>query len=325
MVRSFGAQFTMPRTVSSRHDVGALLERVARDLSIALIIGVGIGLTLTYVGVGEALGLVPSSREQDWQGYLGAAERLRAGLPLYPLVADPGAASVYRYAPWFAVVWVPLTFLPRDAVSVGWVVAMFAASSVALWPLVTSRRLGLVLLGGLFAPFLAGASIHGNVQPLIVAALVHTIDGRAGPAAVGVAASLKGFPLLYAVRYAVLGEWRRCLVSVAVAALLTAPMLLFDLSHYPLSPGPLAGLWLISPIAWAAGAAVALGALVRQARSPTGWFAASLAVVMALPRLLYYDMTFLLVTGRELLEGHPLSTRKPTIRPGEPRRTSRSG
>jgi len=292
----------MPRIVTNRPDPRALLERAARDLSIALIIGVGIGLTLTYVGVGEAFGLVPSSREQDWQAYLGAAERLRTGLPLYPLVADPGAASVYRYAPWFAAVWVPLTFLPRDAVSVGWVLAMFAASGVALWPLIASRRWGLVLLGGLFAPFLAGASIHGNVQPLIVAALVHAIDGRAGPIAVGVSASLKGFPLLYAVRYAVLGEWRRCLVAVAAALVLTVPMLLFDLSHYPLSPGPLAGLWLISPIAWAAGAVVGLAALVRFARGPAGWFAASFAVVMAMPRLLYYDMTFLLVIGRDLLD-----------------------
>ena len=195
----------------------------------------------------------------------------------------------------------PLTFLPRDVVGVGWVLAMFAVSGVALWPLVASRRWGLVLLGGLLAPYLAGASIHGNVQPLVVAVLVHSVDGRAGPLAVGVSASLKGFPLLYAVRYAVLGEWRRCGISVAVALVLSAPIVLFDLSHYPLSPGPLAGLWLVSPVAWAAGAVVGLAALVRFARGPAGWFAASLAVVMAMPRLLYYDMTFLLVTGRELL------------------------
>lgn len=94
--------------------------------------------------------------------------------------------------------------------------------------------------------------------------------------------------------------------------MLTAPTLLFDLSHYPLSPGPLAGLWLISPIAWAAGAVVGLAALLRFARGRAGWFAASLAVVMAIPRLLYYDMTFLLVTGRELLEsaGPPSPTRR---------------
>ncbi len=311
MVRSSRARSTIPSIVTDLHGTRSLLERAARDLSIALIIGVGIGLTLTYVGVGEALGLVPSSPSQDWHVYLGAAERLRAGVALYPPVADSDFASVYRYAPWFAAAWLPLTFLPRDAVGVGWVLAMFVASGVALWPLATSRRPGLVLLGGLLGPFLAEASIHGNVQPVIVAALLRTVDGRAGPVAVGVSASLKGFPLVYAVRYAVLGEWRRCMVAVAVALVLTAPMLLFDLSHYPLSAGPLTGLWLISPVAWAAGAVVGLAALVRFSRGPGGWFAASFALVMVMPRLLYYDMTYLLVTGRQLLD-----------RPGPPRSTN---
>jgi hypothetical protein len=180
---------------------------------------------------------------------------------------------------------------------------MFLASGVVLWPLVTSGRWGLALLGGLFAPFLAEAASNGNVQPLIVAALVRTVDGRAGAVTIGLCASLKGFPMLYAVRYAVRGEWRRFVEAVTVAIVLTAPVLLFDLSNYPLSAGPLAGLWLISPVAWAFGAALGLGALVRFARGPAGWFSTSLAVVMAMPRLLYYDMTFLLVTGHDLLDG----------------------
>src|SRR6187401_1183743 len=95
-----------------------LHERVARDLSVAMIVGLAIGLTLTFVGVGEALGLVASNPEQDWHAYYGAAERLREGAPLYPPVPDPSGESVYRYAPWFAVLWVPLTLLPREAVGV---------------------------------------------------------------------------------------------------------------------------------------------------------------------------------------------------------------
>ena len=187
----------------------------------------------------------------------------------------------------------------------GWVLAMFAASAAALWPLVTSRRLGLALLGGLLAPFLAGAAIHGNVQPLIVAALVHTLDRRAGPITIGLAASLKGFPLptRFATRCSESGGGvsPRC-----VALVMTAPILLFDLRHYPLMPGPLAGLWLISPVAWAAGAVAGLAALLRLARGRVGWFTTSLAVVLATPRLLYYDMTYLLVTGHRLLgDGQP--------------------
>jgi len=276
-------------------------ERVARDLCVALIVGLAIGLTLTFIGLGEALGLVGSNPEQDWHAYLGAAERLREGGQLYPPVPDPSGESVYRYAPWFALLWVPLTLLPRDAVGVLWVLAMFACSGVALRPLITSRRLGLFLLAGLFTPYLASASIHGNVQPLIIAGLVHTVDERAGPIVIGIAGSLKGFPLIYAVRYALLRQWSKFFIAVAVTTVLVAPTLLFDLRNYPITPGPLAGLWVISPTAWAVGFLVGFAALIRFTRHEAGWFAASFAVVMAIPRLLYVDMTFLLVTGRDFI------------------------
>jgi hypothetical protein len=285
-----------------------LYERVARDLSIALIVGAGIGLTLMFTGVAEALGIIYSSPEHDWHAYYGAARRLRDGAELYPPVADPTAESVYRYAPWFAILWVPLTYVQREVVGVGWVLAMFACSAVALWPLLSSRRWGLVLLGALFAPFLASASSNGNVQPLIIAALVHSVDERSGPFVIGIAGSLKGFPLIYAVRYALAGQWSRCFLAVGVTATLVAPMLLFDLSNYPITPGPLAGLWFISPSAWAVGVLLGFAALIRFARNRVGWFTASFAVVMAIPRLLYVDMTFLVVTGKEL-----------TARTGSPR------
>ena len=278
-----------------------LHERVARDLSVAMIVGLAIGLTLTFIGLGEALGLVASNPEQDWHAYFGAAQRLREGGQLFPPVPDPSAESVYRYAPWFALLWVPLTYLPRDVVGVGWVLAMFACSGLALWPLMSSHRLGLFLLAGLFTPYLASASIHGNVQPLIIAGLVHTVDERAGPIVIGIAGSLKGFPLIYAIRYALTGQWSKFFLAVAVTVALVAPIFLFDLSNYPVTPGPLAGLWVISPIAWAVGVLLGFAPLIRFARQPAGWFAASFAVVMAIPRLLYVDMTFLLVTGRDFI------------------------
>jgi len=278
-----------------------LHERVARDLSVALIVGLAIGLTLTFVGLGEALGVVASNPEQDWHAYFGAAKRLREGAPLYPAVLDPSAESVYRYSPWFALLWVPLTYLPRDAVGVVWVLAMFACSAAALRPLLASRRLGLFLLAGLFTPYMASASIHGNVQPLIIAGLVHTVDDRAGPVVIGIAGSLKGFPLIYAVRYALVREWSKFFIAAGVTLALVAPIFLFDLSNYPVTPGPLAGLWALSPIAWAVGVLLGFAPLIRFARHPVGWFAASFAVVMAIPRLLYVDMTFLLVTGRDFI------------------------
>ena len=286
-----------------------LTERLARDIVTVLLAGVSIGLTLTFVGVGEALGLVPSAKDHDWQAYYNAAERLRFGEPLYPLVADPGTASVYRYPPWFAALWVPLTYLPREIVSVAWVSAMFLAMLAALLPLVASQRRPAILLGALLMPFLAQAAIHGNVQPLLVALLVYGIDGRWGPVSIGIAASLKGFPIIYSVRYALRGEWRNFATAIGVAAVLASTLLLADLSNYPLYPGSLAGLWLISPVAWGLGAIAAVGIAAWLARSQAGWFAASVAVVMSIPRLLYYDMTFLVVTGRDLVQ--PRGTHEP--------------
>jgi hypothetical protein len=282
------------------------LERLSRALVTVLILGLSIGLTLTFVGVGEALGLVPSAADHDWQAYYYAAQRLRTGDPLYPPVEDPGTASVYRYPPWFAVAWIPLSYLPPEVASVVWVTAMFVAGGFALAPLLSSGSRPAILLGALLLPFLAQAAIHGNVQPLLVALLVHTVDGRLGPIAIGVAASLKGFPVIYAFVYAVRREWRNFGISVCVTAALAGTLLLADLANYPLYPGSLAGLWLISPIAWGLGAVIAIATAVWFARSSVGWFAASVAVVMSIPRLLYYDMTFLLVTGREPLGRKPI-------------------
>jgi hypothetical protein len=178
---------------------------------------------------------------------------------------------------------------------------MFLAALISVAPLVRTRRTPAVLLAALFTPFLAQAAIQGNVQPLLVALLARGLDRRWGPLAIGVAASLKAFPLVYAAVYLLRGQRKAAIVSAAIAAFLVAPIALVDLSHYPQSPGPLTSLWLISPIAWAAGALMGLAALTYFARQPVGWFAGSIAAVLASPRLLYYDMTLLLVTGRELL------------------------
>jgi hypothetical protein len=287
----------------SRRPGGALsgIERLSRLLVVALILGSAVGLSLALSGVGVAIGLFPPPELRDWHAYYAAAERLREGAPLFPAVADPNAETTYRYSPWFAVAWIPLTLLPREAAGVVWVGLMYAAVAVALVPLLRSGRLPAQLLAALMLPFLVQAADQGNVHPLLVAALVHGVDGRWGPIAIGVAASLKGFPILYAGHYALRRQWGHCLASLLVAAALLAPFLLTDLTHYPLLAGPTGSLNLISPLAWLAGAAIGIAAAVRFARSPAGWFATSLAIVLAMPRLVLYDMSYLLVTGRELL------------------------
>ena len=43
----------------------------------------------------------------DTHAYLGAAQRLLDGAPLYVTTADP--SDLYLYAPWFAFAWIPFT------------------------------------------------------------------------------------------------------------------------------------------------------------------------------------------------------------------------
>ena len=55
----------------------------------------------------------------DVNAYLAAAHRIRDGQPLYAAF-DPDSYRVFRYAPWFAWPWVPLSYLPRDLVAWSW-------------------------------------------------------------------------------------------------------------------------------------------------------------------------------------------------------------
>jgi hypothetical protein len=283
-----------------------MMARFPAILTTALIVGISLGLTMTFAGVGGALGLVPSTPVHDWEAYYNAAIRLTSDRPLFPSVLDPGAADTYRYPPWFAAAWIPFTLLPRETAAIAWVALMYVAAVAAVYPLVASGRRPAILLAALFLPFLVQAASNGNVQPLLVALLVHGVDRRWGPVAVGIAASLKGVPLLYAAVYTLRGQRWEAFASAMIALILIAPIFLVDLTHYPWSPGPLTSLWLVSPVVWAAGALGALAALVIFARHRAGWFAASVASVLSSPRLLYYDMTFLLVIGRDLLDGATL-------------------
>jgi hypothetical protein len=155
-----------------------------------------------------------------------------------------------------------------------------------------------VAAAALLGSFLLWAATVGNVQPLLIAALVHGIDRRSGPIWIGVVASLKAVPLLYAALYLGRGEWLRALAAAAVTALLAAPFLLYDLSHYPAGSGD-APSPLIALAPWAfvalAVALVAIATWLARGRSPFDRLAASIAVLAALPRITLLDLPQLLV------------------------------
>jgi hypothetical protein len=230
----------------------------------------------------------------DVAAYWNAAERLRTGEPLY--AGGPSNASdLYRYAPWFAYAWIPLTYLPRDLVTAGWVGLMVAEAILSTLPLLRRGPAGWAAWA-IFTPMQLAGAVFGNVQPLLVLMLLWGVERRSGPIWIAVGASLKAVPILLALVYAGRGEWARAAWSAALAAALVVPTFLFDLSGYSTATGPnqisLAGVsvLLYLPVALAATVAAFLMAPTRYA-----WLVASVAMVATLPRLLTYEIGFLLV------------------------------
>jgi hypothetical protein len=244
-----------------------------------------------YAVLGYTIGRDPGA---DVAAYWGAAERLRAGEQLY-VASAPNAADLYRYAPWFAAAWIPLTYLPRDAVTAAWVGLMIAAALLSTLPLLGRGPSGWAAFA-LLAPLQLLGAVFGNVQPLLVLALMYGVERRSGPLWIALCASLKGVPLLLALVYAGRGEWRRASLALGFTVLLVAPAFLFDLSGYSTEPGPnQMSLAALSPLLWLCGGLAATVATWALARTRFAWLAGSLAMMAMLPRLLTYEIGFLLV------------------------------
>ena len=257
--------------------------RLARTVALGVIIG--IGLFNLYQAV-------TNWTLSDAGAYWLAATRLREGEPLYPELASVDASEVYRYAPWFAWLAVPFTLLPQWLAGVLWSVILLAASAVALAPLV---RMQAWVQVALFAPILVGISAVGNVQPLIIAPLMWTMERRGGPIFVALAASLKVFPLLLALVYAGRRQWGRLATAVVVTVVLWVPAPLFyDMRTYPTDPGQ-AGFLVTIPLLYVV--AIGLGIGVTLALAPTrfGWVSGGTTVALSLPRFFVYDVTYVML------------------------------
>jgi hypothetical protein len=270
---------TAGRRIGRRLSPGVRLARI-----VALAVIIGIGFNHVYWSALDW-------HLDDMNAYWEAGLRLRAGDPLFPPVSDVLASEVYRYSPWFAWVWVPLTTLPRDLVNVAWSLLLLAGSFVAVWPM-ASR--GAWVGVAFFLPILIGISAGGNVHALLVAVLVLGVERRSGPVWIGIVASLKLFPILFVLTYLGRREWGRAVAAAAVAAILLAPYLLYDLSNYVTTAGG-AALLLDWPIVYAVVVLAAVGAALWLAPTRWSWLASSAAVVLALPRSFLYDVTWVMV------------------------------
>jgi hypothetical protein len=223
----------------------------------------------------------------DFDAYWQAGERIRAGELLYFTPTDPLDGTIYRYAPWFAWLWAPLTFLPETLVKAAWAVGLAGAGIYALHRVY--RHPVVFLLG----PAMLASVYYGNVQALMVAGLVFGLERRTGPLWIALAASLKAVPILFVLVYLGRREWGKAAWTLGLTALLVVPMGLYDLSGYPIG-GQSVGLSVSAPALWIALTLAGIGATIYLARSRYAWLAAATTVLVALPRFASYEMTLLL-------------------------------
>lgn len=265
------------------------VEYVSRFVAVGLIAGVSLaGLLAHWQGV----------YPWDMDVYWDAAMRLRSGDELYLMGMPDDGISEYRYTPWFAYLWIPLTYLPHDLVTSVWVALMAAAALAVTISLVRRGWAGLalaLLLGVQMAWWVRG----GNVQPLMIAGLYFGMRTRSGPIAIAAAATLKIVPIAFVLVYVARREWSKVAWTIGATVALAAPLLLHDLSGYGSGVDAAAtnhSLILVSPVLWAivvaGGGLVAIWSAWRRSPLTSAW--ASVAALVALPRLLTGDLTLLL-------------------------------
>ena len=252
--------------------------RAARLVVLAILIGIGVSHVVFAI--------------RDWplgdmDVYLDAARRLREGEALY--VAGDVAVNSFWYAPWYAALWIPLTYLPREVVAVAWSAVLLAATAAVV--LLLSRE-GLFgrLLALLAGPPLVAVSAGGNVQSLMLLALLIGFHRGWGPIAVAAAASMKFTPILMVVAYVTRREWMKAAATVVITAVLLVPSYLMGITRAGVQSEAAPSLLGVSPILY--GLVVLLAVLVA-ARVPRrhSLLAAATAAVLALPRLFVYDVT----------------------------------
>jgi hypothetical protein len=235
---------------------------------------------------------------EDVRAYWEAALRVREGLPLYGGTDDPNSYGVFRYAPWFAWMWIPLTYLPRHIAELLWGGVLAGSSIAVLVALARLRTAAAVALAVLLLPMFMSLVQVGNVQPLLVAMLAFGISRRSGPLWIALAASIKATPIIYALVYVARRQWTRVALVPLITAVLLAPLLFANVSSYETNPGASFSLYYyFGPGAWAvaAGASVLLAAWLAWRQSDWVWVATSVAVALCAPRAHVTYATFLAV------------------------------
>ena len=265
------------------------VEGIARRVAYAILIALSIANVVWAIG---------DWRFHDLITYIDAAQMwVDTGNP-YALTERADDWMLYRYAPWFAALFVPLLSLPREIVEIGFSVVIVVASILAMVPMVRQYGRPALPIALFLGTMLFGIGTGGNIQPVMVALLAWTLATRWGPLGVAIAASLKLTPLLFVLVYAGQREWAKVATTLALTAILLGPIILFELPAQATAAGPSNSLIHVSVVLWAAVAAASVGyaAWAAYRVEPTRWLAASVAAVMASPRLIGYDLTMFLAS-----------------------------
>jgi hypothetical protein len=280
--------------------------------------GVLIGLYLA-LGVAGALYLAPTTViGQDLATYQRAGDLLWSGQNPYAAQSDLSQENQYRYPPLLAMVipilgWPPLWF---------GILAVATAATIWLW----YRNAG---LAGLLVPaLLVGAwgqqLLNGNSQAIVVWLLAITPvvavrpSGSRGsalvaPAALAVATMLKIHPVIGLVWFAGRRDWRAIgLYGMAcgVLLLIQLPWLGDFIDYYLNDPAaaetiPGMSLRAIHPAVWVISFLVVLVLAWRYAESRYGWLLATVAQLVALPRVLLVNLALLLAAPLPARRPHP--------------------
>ncbi len=151
-----------------------------------------------------------------------------------------------------------------------------------------------VVLALLVGPPLFAVSAGGNVQSLMVLALLVGFHRRWGPLAVAAAASMKIAPILLVAAYVARREWGRAALSLGLTAALMIPSVLMGITDAGVRSEAAPSLLGISPIVYGIAVVGALVAtfLVARRYAVTG---AAVATVLALPRLFVYDVSLVAI------------------------------
>jgi alpha-1,2-mannosyltransferase len=265
------------------------------------------------------LGQVTSDPLADVRAYYGAATRLNAGLPLYPVGQDVNGPTAYFYPPLFAMLFRPLALLPFELAAVIWGAIVALSFLGTLWLLGIRRRATWLAVGILGVPIGFTLAV---AQAQAVVTLLLTIGS---PFGIALAANIKLFPLLAGVWFVGRRDWRR----VRALALWTAGLVAVQLVLEPqatmdyvraLGLGWVGGNtnyspYAISPVLWAV--LLIAGVLLGLRLAPTrwGWAAAVSLAVLAPPRLPIYMFMGLLAALRA---DRWAAVSEPASRPADP-------